>query len=83
MAKKTRTSHSSHADIQIAITALSNVCKENGVSLAGFIWDSGATLYNFGCGQAKDIETYEKLCRLAESRRKTGIVIKCEPLKSN
>lgn len=72
-----------HTDIAIALTALNNVCKINGVSLAGFIWDSGTTLYNFGCTQARDIETYEKLCRLAESRRKTGEIIKLEPLKSN
>jgi hypothetical protein len=73
----------SHVDIQIALTALNNVCVANGVSLAGFIWDSGVTLYNFGCTAARDIETYEKLCRLAESRRKSGDVIKCEPLRSN
>lgn len=83
MVKKITKTSPNHADIQIALTTLSNVCKANGVSLAGFIWDSGPTLYNFGCTKARDIETYEQLCRLSESRRKTGTVVKCEPLKSN
>lgn len=72
-----------HQDIAIALTALNNVCKANNVSLAGFIWDGANTLYNFGCAAAKQIETYEKLVTLAEHRRKTGQVIKSEPLRTN
>jgi hypothetical protein len=70
-----------HAQIQVALDVLTHVCQQNGVSLAGFIWNSTDTLYQFGCKLAADPETYEKLCRLANNRRTAGAVRKFSDAK--
>ena len=70
-------------DVKCSIDILVNVCKRHNLAIGGFVFGvNPVMLYNFGnTKEAKDIEFYEKLVRLANARRTAGAVVDLTPSK--
>jgi hypothetical protein len=71
-----------HDDLQVALDLLLNTAMKHGVHVAGFIYGSQPTLYNFGTSkEAEELSTYEKLTRMASRSRAAGVVMNMKPRK--
>lgn len=69
------------AAVKEAIDILIRVCNKNKLAVGGFVFGvKPIMLYNFGnTKEAKEIQFYEKLTRLAEARRTAGDVEHIKP----
>jgi hypothetical protein len=69
-------------EIKYATDSLIRVCDKHGLAVGGFVFSGSVPLilFNFGnTSEAKEIEFYEKLVRLADAQRQAGRVQHLKP----